>query len=148
MARRWSRRIEENKTELAVFRQRWDRYQKAFVSAVDYLHNCFPVHDESYLPSENMLATLSVFFFHHTGQPNASQRKEICKWFWATGLAKRYSGAGYHRNIVADAVLFEALAGRKRKYFTMPDLLDPIMDLQGEEYNSGSACARTFFCLL
>lgn len=148
MARRWSRRIEQDKTELTVFRQRWDRYQKAFVSAVDYLRNCFPVYDESYLPSENMLATLSVFFFHHAGQPNAHQRQEIRKWFWATGLAKRYSGAGYHRNIVADAVLFEALAGGKRKYFTMQDLLDPTMDLQGEEYNSGSACARTFFCLL
>ena len=42
-----------------------------------------------------MLATLSVFFFHHQGQPNAYQAGEIRKWFWATGVVKRYSGAGY-----------------------------------------------------
>jgi hypothetical protein len=95
-----------------------------------------------------MLATLSVFFFHHRGQPNQYQRNEIRKWFWATGIAKRYSGAGYHRNIVSDALLFEALARGARRHFTIRDRLDPVLDLQSEEYNSGSARTRAFFCLL
>jgi hypothetical protein len=95
-----------------------------------------------------MLATLAVFFFDHPGQPDARQAAEIRKWFWATGLAKRYSGAGYHRNIVADAKLFESLAEGARKRFTLEDLLDPVLDIQGDEYQSGSARTRTFFCLL
>lgn len=95
-----------------------------------------------------MLATLSVFFFHHRGQPNKYQRNEIKKWFWATGVAKRYSGAGYHRNIVADAKLFESLARSAKRHFVLKDRLDPVLDLQGEEYNSGSARTRAFFCLL
>jgi hypothetical protein len=150
MARRWSRRIEQDGNELARFRKDWHRYQNAFLTAVDYLHRRFPVHDESYLPSANMLATLAVFFFHHPGQPNTQQRAEIRKWFWATGLAKRYSGAGYHRNIVADARLFESLAngGRSRFVLSLNDRLDPVLDIQGEEYQAGSARTRTFFCLL
>ena len=115
---------------------------------MDYLHNRFPVHSESFLPSANMLATLAVFFFHHPGQPSTYQAAEIRKWFWATGVAKRYSGGGYHRNIVADAKLFEALARGAKRHFVLKDRLDPVLDLQAEEYNSGSARTRAFFCLL
>lgn len=148
MARRWSKRIERDDKVREQFKKQWHRYQNAFLSAVDYLHNRFPVRNESFLPSANMLATLSVFFFHHRGQPNKCQRNEIRKWFWATGVAKRYSGAGYHRNIVADAKLFEALARGGRRHFVLRDRLDPVLDLQAEEYNSGSARTRAFFCLL
>ena len=148
MARRWSKRIERDDKIRDEFKKQWHRYQNAFLSAVDYLHNRFPVRNESFLPSANMLATLSVFFFHHRGQPNQYQRNEIRKWFWATGVAKRYSGAGYHRNIVADAKLFEALARGARRHFVLRDRMDPVLDLQTEEYNSGSARTRAFFCLL
>ncbi|MBI4902183.1 MAG: DUF262 domain-containing protein [Acidobacteria bacterium] len=148
MARRWSNCIANDPSAKELFEKQWHRFQTAFLSAVDYLHNRFPVYDESYLPSANMLATLAAFFFHHPGQPDARQAREIRKWFWATGLAKRYSGAGYHRNIVADSKLFEALARGKRRWFVIGDLLDPVLDIQAEEYNSGSARARAFFCLL
>ncbi len=148
MARRWSKRIERDDRVRGQFKKQWHRYQNAFLSAVDYLRDHFPVRNASYLPSANMLATLSVFFFHHPGQPNTYQRNEIRKWFWATGVGKRYSGAGYHRNIVADAKLFESLAKGRKRHFTLRDRLDPVLDLQGEEYNSGSARTRAFFCLL
>jgi hypothetical protein len=55
MARRWSKRIEQDEKELARFRKIWHQYQNAFLTAVDYIHKRFPVHDESYLPSANML---------------------------------------------------------------------------------------------
>jgi hypothetical protein len=148
MAKRWSNSIASDPRTKEVFGKQWHRFQTAFLSAVDYIHNRFPVYDESYLPSANMLATLAVFFFHHRGQPDARQAMEIRKWFWATGLAKRYSGAGYHRNIVTDARLFEAIAGGAHKRFEVGDLLDPAYDILGEEYSSGSARARAFFCLL
>lgn len=148
MAKRWSKRIEKDGSEKDEFRKIWHRYQKAFLSAVNYLHYRFPVHDESYLPSANMLATLSVFFFYHFGQPNPYQAGEMKKWFWATGIGKRYSGKGYHRNIVADAKMFKSLAEGKRKPFVMKELLEPTFDIQAEEYASRSARTRAFFCLL
>ena len=148
MARRWSKRVERDEGERQRFRRDWHKYQSAFLSAVHYLHTKFPVHDESYLPSANMLATLSVFFFHHSGQPDRYQATEIRKWFWATGVAQRYSGRGYHRNLVSDAKLFESLADGKKRRFIFRDRLDPIVDIQGAEYISRSARTRTFLCLL
>lgn len=148
MARKWSKRIEKDDSEKQHFKKLWHLYQKAFLAAVDYLHHRFPVFDETYLPSANMLATLAVFFFHHHGQPNKIQAKEIRKWFWATGVAQRYSGRGYHSNIAADARLFEALAKGKKRKFAFHDYLDPTIDIQGAEYASRSARTRAYFCLL
>lgn len=148
MARRWSRLLERDEREKARFRKLWHNYQNAFLTAVDYLRQRFPVYDESYLPSANMLATLAVFFFHHRGQPDRFQAGEIRKWFWATGVAQRYSGRGYHRNIVSDTRLFESLARGTKKRFVFRDRLDPVLDIQGAEYMSRSARTRTFFCLL
>jgi hypothetical protein len=148
MAQRWSKKIELDRGALGQFKKQWHRYRNAFLTAVDYLHQKFFVYDEAFLPSANMLATLAVFFYYHRGQPNRFQAGEIRKWFWATGVGKRYSGAGYHRNIVADARLFESLAHGVHKRFTFSDLVDPVFDIQGEAYNSGSARSRAFFCLL
>jgi hypothetical protein len=147
MARR-SKWLNRDEREKQRFRRLWHRYQNAFLSAVDYLHRRFPVHSESYLPPANMLATLAVFFYHHRGQPNRAQAKEIRKWFWATGVAQRYTGRGYHSNIVADARLFEALARGGHRRFVFSDYLDPVLDIQGAEYASRSARTRAFFCLL
>jgi len=148
MARRWSKRIERDDGEKNEFKKLWHKYQNAFLTAVDYLRRRFHVHDETFLPSANMLATLAVFFYHHPGQPDRHQKGEIRKWFWATGVAQRYSGRGYHRNIVADAKFFVSLAGGKKTRFVLRDLLDPVLDIQGTEYSSHSARARAFFCLL
>jgi hypothetical protein len=148
MARRWSKRIDKNEDARAEFRKLWHDYQRAFLAAIDYLRKRFPVHDESYLPSANMLATLAVFFYHHPGQPDGYQAGELRKWFWATGVAERYTGRGYHRNLVADARLFAALGQGERKRFIFRDLLDPALDIQGAEYTSRSARTRAFFCLL
>jgi hypothetical protein len=148
MARRWARAVERNPKELSHFKQQWDRYKRAFLSATQYVREHFPVYDASYLPSANMLSTLSVFFYQHQGQPNSWQAKEIRKWFWATGVGKRYSGAGYHRNLVSDALLFRALALGRKRHFTFDERLDPIADLQVEQYNASSALTRAFFCLL
>lgn len=148
MARRWSRRLEQREAAREEFRRLWDRFQRAFSSAVDYLTSQFPVHDETFLPSANMLATLSVFFFHQRGRPNAFQAQQLRRWFWATGVAQRYTGRGYHRNIVGDAHFFRLLANGSRVRFTLRDQLDPVIDIQGAEYGSRSARARAFFCLL
>ena len=148
IARRWSKRIEHDDSEKKRFRKVWHRFQRSFLVAVDYLHRRFPVHDESYLPSANMLATLTVFFYHHPGPPTAHQAAQIRKWFWATGVAQRYSGRGYHRNIVADARFFERLARGGRARFVFRDYLDPVLDIQAAEYSSRSARTRAFFCML
>jgi hypothetical protein len=147
MARRWARAVERNPQVRNQFKKQWDRFKKAFLAATQYLHDRFPVHDASYLPSANMLSILAVFFYHHRGQPTTQQAKEIRKWFWATGVGVRYSGAGYHRNIVSDANMFRRLAQSGRARFVFEERLDPL-EIQSEQYNAGSARTRAFFCLL
>jgi len=148
MAKSWSRKLEKEKRARDSFKKLWHSYQSAFLTAVQYLRTQFPVHDESFLPSANMVATLSVFFFHHKGQPKATQAAEIRKWFWATGIGKRYSGAGYHRHIVQDARLFQAIAAGDKRRFLFQDRVDPVQAILGETYNASSARTRAFFCLL
>ena len=148
LGRRWSKRIEKDDRERERFRKQWHAYQEAFLKAVEYLRARFLVRDESYLPSANMLATLAVFFYHHPGQPHRVHARELRKWFWATGVGQRYSGRGYHRNIVADARLFESLANGSRRTFAFGERLDPVGDIQMAEYSSRSARTRAFFCLL
>lgn len=148
MAKRWSKRIEKDEEERKTFERAWHRFQRAFLNAVDYLRSRFPICDESYLPSANMLSTLAVFFYHQLGQPRGFQAREIRKWFWATGVGQRYSGRGYHKNIVADASFFSDLAKGKHVQFRFRDLLDPVVDVQGTQYASNSARTRAFFCLL
>ena len=148
MARRWSQRIEQDDSSKKEFEAIWHRYQDAVLRTVEYLRQRFPVHDESFLPSINMLSTLAVFFFYHPSPPNSRQAQEIRKWFWVTGVAKRYSGAGYHRNLVADAKLFQDLALGKNRVFSFKERLDPVLTVQAEQYNAQSARTRAFFCLL
>lgn len=148
MARRWSRTIKNDKKELARFKKQWARYQEAFSRAVEYLKKRFPVYDESFIPSLNMLATLSVFFFHRMQQPTGAQAAEIRKWFWATGVGQRYTGGGYHTNIVSDAILFRELADGRPRKFQYVERLDPVADVQMAAYGSRSARTRAFFCLL
>jgi len=148
MARKWSKKIEEDESTRKEFQTIWHRYQDAFLRTVEYLRQHFPVNDETFLPSVNMLSTLAVFFFHHPSPPNGSQTREIRKWFWVTGVAKRYSGAGYHRNLVGDAKLFQDLALGKKRLFTFTERLDPKFTIQAEQYSSKSARTKAFFCLL
>jgi hypothetical protein len=148
MARRWSRDLKKGESAKRSFQKAWDRYKKGVLGAADYLRQAFPVRDESYLPSANMLATLAVFFFHHPRRPSRLQAGEIRKWFWATGVGQRYSGRGYHENLVGDALFFTSLAEGRRSRFTFKERLDPTLDLQTAQYSSRSARTRAFFCLL
>jgi hypothetical protein len=71
---------------------------------VEYLGTYCYVVDETILPSNNMLAALSVYFFHHPGQPRGRARDEIRKWFWAVACAElmaelRYSSSPSGKNL-------------------------------------------------
>lgn len=148
LAKRWTHMIEEDEEVKDQFNKLWSRYQKAVLSAIQYLRDRFHVKDESYLPSANMLATLSVFFYHQNGSPNAYQAREIRKWFWTTGIGKRYSGAGYHKYIVEDAKFFRSLADGSQVHFRFGERVDPTIAIQAEQYQAKSARTRSFFCLL
>ena len=148
MAHRWSRRIERDDKVRDEFKKRMEQVSEgiSFRSSVLTRSISHVRRDLSAL-CKHAGHPLS-FFHHHPGQPDKYQRNEIRKWFWATGVGKRYSGGGYHKNLVSDVKLFRSLAQGTKRRFAFVDRLDPIIDVQGEEYNSSSARTRAFFCLL
>lgn len=143
--RHWERKIDGDGAESEFF-SLWRRYRTAFGKAVDYLHANFCVLTPGFLPSDYMLATLAVFFFHHRAAPSTRQRREIRKWFWATGVGQRYSGRGYHQNLMADVRFFKRLAKGAAR-FSFADLADPA-DILRTEYGQNSSVASAFYCLL
>lgn len=129
------------------FYSRWHTFRTAFQKAVDYLHLNFHVVNTSFLPSTNMIATLAVFFFYHPAQPSAKQRREIRKWFWATGVGQRYSGRGFRTNVIRDVEFFRRLGETGKRTFHFDDLADPL-DIARTEYTKRAAITSAFYCLL
>lgn len=148
VAKKWDQRIERDPSVLKQFTKLWDRQGKAIFRALDCLKKEFSVLDDGLLPSENMVSTLAVFFYHHAALPSPRQLKEISKWFWATAVGQRYSGRGFRDNIVNDAKFFQRLAsGGKNARFRFVDKVDPV-DLQRASYGGRSSIADAFYCLL
>lgn len=141
----WERKVDGDGAKSEFFAL-WRRYRIAFGKAVDYLYANFSVLTPDFLPSDNMLASLAVFFFHHPAAPSARQRREIRKWFWATGIGQRYSGRGYRQNLLADVKFFKRLA-RGGARFSFDERADP-MDIVRTEYGQSSSIASAFLCLL
>lgn len=142
----WERRIEQDGKE-SNFYERWKRYRIAFGKAVDYLCATFQVLDAGFLPSENMLTTLSVFFCNHPAAPTSRQRKEIRKWFWATAVGQRYSGRGYRQNLLADVSFFKRLGGTGHAVLRFAERIDRT-DISRSEYGQNSSLNAAYYCLL
>ncbi len=148
VAKQWDRKIERDPSVKKQFTRMWDRQSKATFRAIDCLKKDFFVVDDGLLPSENMVSTLAVFFYHHAALPTPRQQTEIKKWFWATAVGQRYSGRGFRDNILRDAKFFEQLArGGKTARFRFEDRVDPI-DLQRASYGRRSSIADGLYCLL
>lgn len=148
VAKKWDREIERDPLARKQFTRLWDRQSRAIFRAIDCLRKDFYVLDDGLLPSENMVSTLAVFFYHHPALPSPRQQTEIKKWFWATAIGQRYSGRGFRDNILLDAKFFASLAREsKTARFQFQDRVDPI-DLQRASYGRRSSIADGLYCLL
>lgn len=140
-------RLKKDKKEKRRFAKRWGYLERALGKAVDYLRLNFGVVNRGFLPSDNMLATLALFFYWNGGQPNGRQKAELQKWFWATAVGQRYAGRGYRDNILADVRFFERLARRRNARFQFPDRVFKS-DVRKADYSRRSGLTDGFFCLL
>lgn len=130
------------------FVRKWKHISECIKLAVDCLHFDLKIINFSFLPSDPMIAVLA-FFFHanNRAQPNSRQLREIRKWFWATGVARRYVGRGYYNNIRHDLEFFERLGRRRKGRFEFKDLM-PLSELRRTDYTSGGSLTIAFFFML
>ncbi len=143
----WNDEINADPEAVKQFTKLWDKQRQALEKAIDCLRQHFNVLDDGLLPSEYMLATLTVFFFHRGAQPTPAQLREIKKWFWSTGVGQRYSGRGFRENILKDAGFFQKLGSGKLMKFSFTDHVDEA-DLQRTIYGQRSSIADALYCLL
>ncbi len=144
---RWEKDVRCGKLKIKEFNKMWKYYANALSKSVDFLRENFCVYNDEFLPSENMLATLPIFFLHNGAQPTTAQRNELRKWFWATALGQRYSGRGYRKNLISDIQFFQRLAKHGRARFTLEVRVDKS-DLDRAQYTRSAALTNAFFCLL
>ena len=141
-------KIINEEIENKVFQKKWRKFEEAIGKAIDYLIVTFGIDDFRSLPSSNMLATLSCFyFFNNNRQPNKKQRLEINKWFWHTGVASRYSGRGYRKNILADVVFFKSLTNRSIKRYSIHEKISPA-ELLNTDYSASTSLGASYYLLL
>ena len=147
LLRRLDRDVERGIESKASVQRRWLRFETAFTKALDYLRGTFCVLNLRFLPSTVMIGILAVFFESHRGQPNAQQRREIRRWFWATAIGQRYSGRGFRRNVLPDVRLFRNLAETGRSKLSGVERVDRL-DLQRTDYARATSITAAVYCLL
>lgn len=141
MIDRWDKDMRRGKRNIKDFNNTWGRYVDSLGRAVDFPRESFCVLNDQFLPSENILATLPVFFQHNGAQPGVTQRRELRKWFWATALGQRYSGRGCRKNVLADLRFFQRLAENGRARFSLDEPADKS-DLLRAQYTQKSALTK------
>lgn len=142
------KRIEENDVERRRFDKSWRHIKESIGKAVDYIVHNFGVINFGFLPSQNMVTTLSLFFsYNNNAQPSNAQKKELRKWFWATALGQRYAGAAFRRNILKDVLFFKRLGKNRKGRFDIEDKI-PLYKLKQTSYSKRSGITDAYFCML
>jgi hypothetical protein len=130
------------------FTRAWKNVSLCIQKAVDHLLGELGLPNVSFLPSDLMVPVLAYFFHaNHRAQPSGKQRREIRKWFWATGVGRRYTGRGYYDNIRKDVEFFGRLGRRRHGCFTLPDRI-PADEIRRADYTASGSLGAAFFLLL
>lgn len=141
-------KIQNNDQLLRGFDRVWKDLSPSYGLAVDWLHKNFNIINYDFLPSQNMVSLLTLFFYHNNNaQPSSYQRKQLRKWFWYTAIKSRYSGRGYQKNIQSDYEYISKLGQRKQKPFNIIEKI-PIRTIKYTDYSKKSSLADAYYCLL
>jgi hypothetical protein len=135
----------------AKYRKQHKRILESIKLSADFLTQRF--EHASYIPYPTMLSMLSIFYYYNDiHQPTEKQVKDIEKWFWVTGFAKRYSGANQRFNQLNDAQEMKELAESKKHKMNLEGKkrTEPISmrELGRTAYNKSGAMRNAFFCYL
>lgn len=130
------------------FDRAWWRLERAVPAAIDYLRTRFGVHHPGFLPSDQILTLLSLYFaWKGPSRPSRQAAQRLQHWFWLTAVSQRYSGRGYRQHLSRDATFMKDLAERGTARLEVESLV-PLRKLRDAEFSAGSALVRGYLCLL
>lgn len=141
-------KIERDEKERARFDRLWPSLREAFAIATDYIVHELGVPNFGFLPSEPMLITLTLYFYHNGNvRPSRAAKRRLQKWFWATAVGARYTGRGHRPNILKDADFARRLAVSPKAHGEF-EIRVPMYMLRRTEYGRPGPLSNAFFCLL
>lgn len=141
-------KIERDEKERVRFDRLWPSLREAFAVATDYVVHELGVPNFGFLPSEPMLVTLTLHFYHNGNvRPSRSAKRRLQKWFWATAVGARYTGRGHRPNILKDADFARRLAVSPKAHGEF-EVRVPMYTLRSTEYGRPGPLSNAFFCLL
>lgn len=115
------------------FLTHWDDVARLYVRALDYLHEQRYMVAPKWLPSDNLLIPLMMFFYEleQQGQAQFTQAQQtfVRWWYWSTTFSEHYSAAS-NEKVLGDARLMQRVARGEQldhSYFVRlrPGLDDP-----------------------
>lgn len=137
--------VEKDPAERTRFDRMWPQLCEAFGVAVDFAVHELGVPHFDFLPSEPMLGTLTLFFFHSpSARPPLAAKRRLQKWFWATAVGARYTGRGHRTNVLADADFVERLARNPQAHAAFRVAV-PMFALANTEYGRPGPLSNAFF---
>jgi hypothetical protein len=141
-------RLERDPAERQAFHKLWPPLREAFGRAVDFAVAELGVPNFDFLPSEPMMAVLSLFFFHNgNARPSRAAKRRLRQWFWCTAVGARYTGRGYRPNILADAGFVQRLAETPKAQGSYAVSV-PRHILKTIDYRRPGPLSNAFLCLL
>ena len=91
----------------------WNKVDKAFANAIDYLRTTFNVPLAELLPYDVLIIPIVYFMYKNKGKkPTASQTKWLKDYFWRSALTQRFSNAVASK-LTTDVAYFEAVVKNK-----------------------------------
>lgn len=144
----FSKRLENDESEVARMRRRLPNLKEAIKSAADYFVSDLGVPHYKLLPSKPMFMVLAMYFLENGAKrPKPSAQQSLAQWFWATAVGSRYTGRGYRRNLNADIEFMRKLAEEST---TKPNFKMKlrIQILRDADYSRPGPLTNAFQCVL
>jgi len=114
------------------------------LASVDFLEGQLKVKNVVFLPFPIMLIPIANFY-SLIPKPNATQIRQIRKWFWQCALTLRYK-AGTNRFVIEDLKKIEKIANGETPF----DTVNPSVqsDLFNSTWRINSTAAKAALCLM
>lgn len=124
----------------------WDKIEKAFLAAIDFVKTTYHIRDLKYLPFDAVLVPLAYLFYKQRQLSN-KQLELIGHWFWGANLSNRY-GSTLEAKTEEDCANFDLLLEGKDPSFNFLIGWDSLKEqIIGQNYNLRNAFVKTILSL-
>jgi hypothetical protein len=124
----------------------WPGAIKALEQSVEYFRNRFGIPVSALLPYNALLVPFAYYFFHHSDNPSAPQRKCLEDFFWRVSLGGRYSSS-VESKLAQDIRRIDTILVDGSPDYDWAVDISPGFILQNGWFNTGRSFVKAILCL-